>query len=127
DEQFRRLAEQGTVTPEEAFLWSLIRGVQWTPEEVVEALAAAVAADPEDRRSRIALADALMDLTRFDEASAVLEPLDPDDPDARRALGRLALERGDVARLAELLADAPEGHQGLALLRGKLALQRRDP
>ncbi|WP_158633318.1 tetratricopeptide repeat protein [Tautonia sociabilis] len=126
-EQFRGLAESGLLTADDTFLWSLSRGVQWTPEEIVDRLSTAVSAEPEDSASRIALADALLELNRFDEAAAILEPLDPADADARAALGRLALERGDVGLLAELLADAPEDHAGLALLRGKLALRRRDP
>jgi tetratricopeptide (TPR) repeat protein len=127
EEQFRGLAESGPIDPDDAFLWSLIRGVQWTPEEIVEVLSKAVEQDEADRRSRIALADALMDLNRFDEAEGALGPLDPSDPEARAALGRLALERGDVDALRALLEGAPTGHAGLALLRGRLALQLRDP
>jgi tetratricopeptide (TPR) repeat protein len=124
---FTRLARLGPLSANEAFVWSLIRGVQWSPEEIVETLSRAVEADPDDDRSRIALSDALLELTRFEDAETVLSPLDPSDPDARAALGRLALERGDVPTLRTLLADAPEDHPGIALLRGKLALQVRDP
>ncbi|QDV37244.1 tetratricopeptide repeat protein [Tautonia plasticadhaerens] len=127
EEQFRGLADSGPVSAKDAFLWSLIRGVQWTPEEIVERLSSAVERDPGDRTSRIALADALMELNRFDEAGRLLEPLDPSDPDSRAALGRLAFERGDVVALRDLLADAPSEHAGLALLRGKLALRLREP
>ncbi len=127
DKTFRRLSQLGPLSANEAFIWSFIRGVQWTPEEIVETLSRAVEADPEDLRSRIALADALLELTRFEDAATVLAPLDRSDPDARAALGRLALERGDVPALQKLLADAPENHAGIALLRGKLQLQLRDP
>ncbi|MEW4567231.1 tetratricopeptide repeat protein [Tautonia sp. JC769] len=126
EEIFTQLARLGPLSPKEAFVWSLIRGVQWTPEEIVETLSRAVQADPDDTRSRIALADALLELTRFEEAETVLAPLDLSDPDSRAALGRLALERGDVPTLRTLLAEAPRDHPGIALLRGKLALQTRD-
>lgn len=127
EEQFEGLAASGGVSPDDAFVWSLVRGVQWTPEEIVERLSPAVVQDPEDQASRIALADALMELNRFDEAGRLLEPLKPSDPDSRAALGRFALERGDVEALRDLLADAPGDHAGIALLRGKLALQLRRP
>ncbi|WP_169981175.1 tetratricopeptide repeat protein [Tautonia rosea] len=127
DETFRRLSQLGPLTANEAFIWSLIRGVQWSTEEIVETLSRAVEADPKDDRSRIALADALLEMTRFHDAEAVLSPLDPSLPDARAALGRLALERGDVPTLRALLADGPDNHAGIELLRGKLALQFRDP
>ena len=95
-EQFAAMASRGPLSYAQALLWSLIRGVQWTPEEIVELLGKAVRADPTDGVSRIALADALITLNRFDEASATLAPLSIEDPDVRAARGRLALERGDV-------------------------------
>lgn len=127
DQQFRALSERVPLSAQDAFVWSLIRGVQWSPEEIVETLSRAVREDPEDSRSRIALADSLMELTRFDEAEAILNPLDLSDPDFRAARGRLALERGDVEALSNLLSSAPNGHIELELLKGKLKLQQRSP
>lgn len=127
DQQFRALSEIVPLSADDAFVWSLIRGVQWSPEEIVETLSRAVKEDPEDSRSRIALADALLELTRFDDAEAILEPLDPTDPDVLAALGRLALERGNEETLSDLLDGAPTGHVELDLLRGKLGLRRRAP
>ena len=126
-EQFAALAARGPLGYSRVLLWSLIRGVQWTPQEIVELLSKAVKADPTDGVSRIALADALITLNRFDEADATLAPLSIEDPDVRAARGRLALERNDVAALRGLIEQGPSRHAGLAMLRGKLALLERDP
>ena len=125
--QFAALAARGPLRYSQVFLWSLIRGIQWTPQEIVELLTKAVKADPSDGESRAALADALITLNRFDEAAAALAPMPEDDPDARAARGRLALEVVDVERLRALLEEGPSRHAGLAMLRGKLALLERDP
>ena len=126
-EQFAALAARGPLQYSQVLLWSLIRGVKWTPEEIVEVLSRAVKADPEDGESRVALADALITLNRFDEAGAAIAPMPVDDPDARAARGRLALELGDVERLRALLDGGTTRHAGLAMLRGKLALLERRP
>ena len=85
-----------------------------------------MAADPEDRWSRLALAEALRRLDRPDEADRVLAPLPASDPDARVERVLLAMGRGDFAASESLLADGLDDHPGLARLRGQLALHRRD-
>ena len=64
--------------------WSKTRNVTWNPASDCEALARSVAADPGDRRSRLALADGLRQLGRRDEADAILAPLPASDPEGLR-------------------------------------------
>jgi tetratricopeptide (TPR) repeat protein len=126
-EQMQALAEGAPLTFEHLFLWCLTRGSVWDAAELTKALQSYVDADPEDRWSRLALADALQNLGRLDEAERLLAPLPDSDPDARAGRIRLALERGENAKAAALLADAPPDHAALARARGRLALLRRDP
>jgi tetratricopeptide (TPR) repeat protein len=125
-EQFRRLAELRTLEFGEVFLWCLTRRVDWDPAALHDELRRYVEADPEDRVSRLALADNERQLTRFDDALATLEPLPNDDPEARALRARIALDRGDAATAEALLRDGPRDHPALARLRGRLALARRD-
>ena len=66
-----------------------------------------------------------MQLGRHDDVEAILSALPGSDPEARAIRARSALERGDVAAAAALLAEGPADHPGLARLRGRLALARR--
>jgi predicted Zn-dependent protease len=106
--------------------WTQSRNTVWDPNADLPALEKCVAADPEDRWSRLALAEALRRLDRPDEADRVLAPLPASDPDARVERVLLAMVRDDCAASESLLADGPADHPGLARLRGQLALHRRD-
>ena len=123
---FRALSELSPLTYPEVFLWCLSRGVSWEPEEIAETLAKCIEADPNDRWARLGRADALRELSRFDEAESVLAPLPGSDPDARAARVRIALDRGDPSAAEALLESGPSDHLGLALLRGRLALVHND-
>jgi predicted Zn-dependent protease len=85
-----------------------------------------VRADPGDRWSRLALAESLRQLGKGAEAEAVLACLPADDPEARAARVRLALDRRDIATVDSLLAGGPADHPELALLRGRVALLNHD-
>jgi Tetratricopeptide repeat len=87
-----------------------------------------VAADPLDRWSRLALADAYYRLNRLDEAERVLEALSASDPGARakRIAIAIAMDRGDFAGAESLLAEGDGSTVDLARLRGQFALNRRD-
>ncbi len=125
-EQFRELSRRGPLTLKDVFLWSLTRGSVWEAKEQSAALRDYLDADPEDRWSRLALADSLMTLGHVDEIESVLEPLPNNDPEARARRAEVAIARGDLDRADALLADGPDDHPGLARLRGLLALRRRD-
>lgn len=106
--------------------WTKTRNTVWNPNGDLPALRKFVAADPEDRWSRLALAEALRRLDRPDEAAATLAPLPDSDPEARVERVLLAMGRGDFAASDALLAGGPADHPGLARLRGQLALRNRD-
>jgi tetratricopeptide (TPR) repeat protein len=106
--------------------WTGTRDAPWNADAELPALEKFVAADPEDRWSRLALAEALRRLDRLDEAGRVLATLPESDPDARIERIQLAMGRGDFASAEGLLAGGPDDHPGLARLRGQLALRRRD-
>ncbi len=122
-DEFRALSECEPLRFDQAFTWCLTRGVVWEPGEAAAKLARFVAADPDDRHARVALAEMLHRLSRFDEAEAALAPLGPDD-DARAIRRQIALDRGDEKGAEALLAGGSKAHVGLALLRGRMAIAR---
>jgi tetratricopeptide (TPR) repeat protein len=126
ENQFRALAALMPLTFDDVLVWCLARGPRWGRDEVVADLSRFLEADPEDRWSRLALAESLEQQGRLDDAEAALAPLPPADADARALRGRLAVDRGDLAAAVALAAEGPAGHPGLARLRGRLALHHRD-
>ncbi len=126
EEQFAALSRIDTLSFDNVLHWSLLHGVVWDPAEVEPDLARYVAADPDDRVSRLALADCLRQLNRFDEAEKTLRPLSNDDADARAIRARIAFDQHNDDAFERLIAGGPRDHPGLALLRGKVALSRRD-
>ena len=125
-DQFRALAELGPLSFDDVFLWSLTRGCTWDPAETVKALGRFVKADPDDRWSRLGLAESLRRLGRLDEAGNVLSALPASDPKARLAQVNLSLDKSNVAAALALLAEGPADHPGLALFRGRMAVFRHD-
>jgi tetratricopeptide (TPR) repeat protein len=126
DATFRALSEGSALSYREVFLWCLTRGVTWEAREVEETLGKCLQADPNDRWSRLGLAEGLLKQGRFAETEAILAPLPETDADARDIRVRLALDRGDDVAAEALLAGGPLDHVGLALLRGRFALARGD-
>jgi tetratricopeptide (TPR) repeat protein len=104
-----------------------LRNNSWDPKDPVETLSAYVAADPEDRDSRLALAENLRRMGLTVEAENAVAPLAKDDPAAIAARAMIAIDRHDEDRVEQLLATGPAQDPGLALLRGRRALSRRDP
>jgi tetratricopeptide (TPR) repeat protein len=124
--QFRALSAVTPLSFHEALVWSLAGSRTSDPAEAQRALRRFVQADGGDRWSRLALAESLRQLGRASEANEVLARLPADDPDARAARARVALDQGDLAAVESLLAGGPADHPALALLRGRMALHRRD-
>ena len=106
--------------------WTKTRNTVWNPKGDLPALEKFVAADPEDRRSRLALVEAYRRLDRLDDAERALAPMPPSDPGARTKRVLLAIDRGDLAAAESLLAEGSSDDPQLARLRGQLALRRRD-
>ena len=59
------------------------RNAPWDPQEIRPILAAFVQADPDDRASRLALAEVFGSLGELENLEAVLKHLPATDPDAR--------------------------------------------
>ncbi|MDX2036124.1 MAG: tetratricopeptide repeat protein [Isosphaeraceae bacterium] len=124
--QFRGLAKLGAVKVDDVILWCLTRSVTWRPEEITADLQGWADADPDDRWSRLALAENLSRRQYVDEAEKAVASLPLEDPDVLAFIARLAMERGETDRAEAMLKPGPERHPGLARLRGRLALNRRE-
>ncbi|WP_422925807.1 tetratricopeptide repeat protein [Singulisphaera sp. PoT] len=126
NEQFHALAELTPLTYDNVFHWCLTRNSIWEPLELSQMMENFIKTDPDDRWSRISLAECLRTLGKKDEAEKVLGYLPDSDPDARVVRVRLALDRGDDKLAESLLADGPPDHAELARLRGRMALAHKD-
>jgi len=126
DAELYTLSELNALTFDQLVHWGKTRNVVWNPTRDVETLTKVVAADPDDRRSRLALAEGLRRLNKQDESESVLSALPEADPDARAIRALIALDRGDAPAVDRLLGEGPADHPALAKIRGQLALTRGD-
>jgi tetratricopeptide (TPR) repeat protein len=126
DEQYRALIGGDGLDFERLNFWALTRNASWDAAEDLKVLGRWVEADPDDRASRLALAEGMRRTGRVDRAREVLAPLGDNDPDALTLRARIALDRGEPEEAARLLAGPSASHAGLSRLRGLLALSRRD-
>jgi tetratricopeptide (TPR) repeat protein len=124
--EFHALAGLTELTFENVFHWCLLRNSTWEPGEAAESLSTFIEADPEDRWSRLALAEnyRLMGLT--DEAEKAILPLPESDPQARAIRVMLALDRHQGDKAQQMLAAGDPLDPNLARLRGRLALSHHD-
>ena len=124
--EFQTLSKLTPLTFENVWHWCLTRNLTWEPTELVDILREWVAADPEDRSSRLALADACRRVASWSEADKALSTLPENDPDALAVRARIAFDRGDGEAAEKLLANGPADHPEIARMRGRLALSHRD-
>jgi tetratricopeptide (TPR) repeat protein len=110
------------------YTWTLGQREGLDPAEQGQLLEDAVQSDPDDRASRLALAECLRKLGRLDRADAVLKTLSSAEPEVRTISAYAALDRGDTASAEALLTVRlnEHDHPTLAQLRGQLALLRDD-
>jgi tetratricopeptide (TPR) repeat protein len=126
DAEFRALARLTPLTHHDLFTWALTYFSRWSPD-IVEDLNGFIEADPEDRYSRLALAERLLERPGAEsDITRILGPLGDADPDALALRIELAFNGGRFDEAERLLAAAPEGHPRIARIRGELALRRRD-
>ena len=85
-----------------------------------------LAADPDDRWSRIALATNERILGHLDRADEILSYLPDSDAEGLACRVEVAFDRGDYPLVERLLASGPRDHAQLARLRGRLALRQGD-
>src|SRR5262249_24119387 len=95
----RALARSTPLDFFDVLVWTLAHHERLDQAELAERLGRAVAADPSDRPSCLALGESLRRLGRLDQADATLDALPETDPEARAARARVALDRGDLARV----------------------------
>lgn len=126
DAEFRALAAGSAVDYKLAFLWCQNACDIWDPRETGARLSKFLAADPADRPTRLALALSHDRQGKPDEAEATLALLPADDIDARVLRAEIAFERGDIASAERLAAGNPPDHAPTNVLRGRLALGRRE-
>ena len=95
------LSRLAPMTFDNVFHWCLTRNTVWEPHERLQDLRRYVAADPDDRGSRVALAETLRQVGRREEAASVLSVLPESDLDGRAVRedrpgqGRRPCFRGD--------------------------------
>ncbi|WP_165250122.1 tetratricopeptide repeat protein [Paludisphaera soli] len=125
-DQFAALSEVAALKFENLFHWFLMRNCQWEAGEVAQTLGRYLEADPDDRESRLALADNDRRLGLYDEAEEVLAPLPADDPRALAHRVMILMDRREEDQAEALLNEGPADDPELARLRGRVALARRD-
>jgi tetratricopeptide (TPR) repeat protein len=126
DEQFEALAERESLDYGYVRFWFMTRNAPWNVAEDLDPLRQMVEADPEDRWSRLALAQGLRRLGRADEAEETLGGIPESDPIAHATRAQVAIDRGDLERAQRLLADDRAQGAPIFQLRGQLAVMRED-
>ncbi|WP_422927768.1 hypothetical protein [Singulisphaera sp. PoT] len=127
DAEYRALAKLVPLTHHDLFTWAQTHFSSWSPDIAAE-LQAFVDADPDDRQSRLALAELLVDQPgESGRVERLLDALPDSDPDAIALRVALALHLNRRDEAEALLKRGPADHPTLARLQGRLALQRRDP
>jgi tetratricopeptide (TPR) repeat protein len=124
--EFLALSSLQHLTFKEVFDWCLLQTDSWEPSEAAGILERCVIVDPDDRWSRVALAENYRRMGRLDEAESIVRVLAEDDPEALAARARIAFDRNEEDVAERLLGTGPVDHPALARLRGRLALARRD-
>jgi tetratricopeptide (TPR) repeat protein len=125
--QYRALAELEPLDYDEVFFWMNSFENLWVNNAIRSDVERFLAADPEDRLSRLALAGVCLRSNQLEESEALLLPLPDADPDARVLRARIALGRMRLDEVQSLLDRGPTEHVGLALLRGQFAVRMNDP
>ena len=124
--EFLALSRLTELTFDNVFHWCLMRTALWEPSTALKELLLFVETDPEDRWSRLAIADNYRRMGLIDDAETAIAPLPDSDLDALAIRVMLAIDRHQDDKAEQLLASGPAGDPTLAKLRGRLALARRD-
>ncbi len=126
DAEFRALARLTTLTHHDLFTWALTHFTSWNPD-IVQDLDGFIQADPDDRYSRLAVVELILERPEVESyITRILEPLPETDPDALALRINLAFNLGRFDEAERLLARAPTDHARISRIRGEMALRRRD-
>lgn len=121
-EIFRKLSRISPMRFQNVFHWCLTRGNDWEPQEIIDDMTKFLAADPNDKWSRIALARSLKRQVKLDDAEKSLEPLPESDPDAAALRAQIALDRNDADKARAILQATKADNFELSMLRAQMAL-----
>jgi tetratricopeptide (TPR) repeat protein len=124
--EFRALSRSVPLTFDDVLLWTVSLEDIWINDTILAVLQKYLEADPDDRISRLALAEVWMKIGDLDSAASTLKPLPGSDVEARVLRARLALARLELDEVRALVSDCRADHVGLSLLRGQLALRSND-
>ena len=124
--EFLALAGLKELGSDDMFNWGLMQSETWEPIGAERMLERCVAADPDDRWSRLELSEIKRGVGAADEAEKALAGLALDTPEVIAAHVRIALIRDDRERAERLLASGPPDDPLLSRLRGRMALSRGD-
>jgi tetratricopeptide (TPR) repeat protein len=127
DAVMEALSERNALSFPQLVHWVKTRNSTWDPSEDRVALERFVKAEPSDRHSRLALADALIQLGEPDQATHVLSALSDSDPDAAARRADIAIRKGHPDEAERILQKAPVDDPALARVRGTMALSTRHP
>jgi tetratricopeptide (TPR) repeat protein len=126
DVEFRALAKLTKLTHHDLFTWALTHFTHWNPD-IVEDLDSFITADPDDRYSRLAVVELLLERPEVEDYIVrILAPLPNTDPDALALRINLAFNLGRFHEAETLLAGAPANHPRICRLRGEVALRHHD-
>ncbi len=117
--EFVALSQLANLTFENAYHWCLLRTYSWEPAKMLGGLEGYIEADPDDRWSRLALAENYRRMGQSDEALRALTGLPRAEPDVIDLLARIELDRQDVSKAERLVATGPVDNPLLARLRGQ--------
>ena len=124
--EFQVLVGLTTLSFDDVYHWTSVRNNLWEPGDVAEELFRFVEADPEDRWSRLALADVFRRMGRSVQSLRTLSVLPADDAEALAIRAQIALDLEDGKEADKLLEAGPADNPTLARLRGRKALAARD-
>jgi tetratricopeptide (TPR) repeat protein len=126
DAEFKALAELVPLTRYDLYIWGLTHFVTWGSDSANE-LAAFIEADPEDRKSRVAMAALLLSQPGQEaRVEELLKPLPRDDPEVLALLIEQEISRGRVDEATSMIARTNSDDPHLARLRGQIALRQGD-
>ena len=124
--EFLALSQLSNLTFDNAYHWCLLRSYSWEPAKMLGGLERYIEADPDDRWSRLALAENYRRMGQSEDALAALSELPRSQPEVIDLLARIELDRQEVDKAERLVATAPVDDPLFARLRGRLALARGD-
>jgi tetratricopeptide (TPR) repeat protein len=126
DAEFHELARLTQLTHHDLFTWALTHFTEWNPD-IVDDLDRFIRADPDDRYSRLAVVELLLERPEAESyIEQILAPLPHTDPDAIALRINLALNLGKIEEAEALLVSAPANHPRISRIRGEMALRHHE-